>query len=442
MTMAYANDAPLLSSVKAVDGNYPLYGSLDTLPPQQKPQPGTALVAPRLMALLGLKNGDRLEVGDTILTVNGEVIQEPDSGFNPFQTAPRILIHYQDIEKTGAVQPGSRLTYRYLFAGSTDALDRFGEFITPQLRPDQRWFGTEQSGTAVGKSLQRAQNFLLLSAVLTLLLAVAAVAVSMGHYCRSRYSLVAVLKTLGAGRKALRRLIIGQWLSVLALAGVVGSLIGILFEQGLMALMAPLLPKALPPAGPWPWLWSLGALLTISLMVGLRPYVQLLATRPLRVLRADAMSNVWPLKVYIPAMLATVMVLLALVAGFDLTWWGILFGIMALSLLLGVFGWCSLLLLRRLTLKGLAARLAVNRLLRQPWVTTAQLSAFSFSFMLLALLIVLRGDLLDRWRQQVPPDSPNYFLMNMTEGQLPSLKQFLSEKGIEPGSSILSFAFV
>ncbi|GKX54147.1 permease [Leminorella grimontii] len=433
MTMAYANDAPLLSAVKAVDGNYPLYGKLETQPVQAKPQPGTALVAPRLMALLNLKVGDRLEVGDAELTVSGEVVQEPDAGFNPFQTAPRILINYQDIDKTGAVQPGSRLTYRYLFAGEPNALERFGEFVVPQLRPDQRWFGTEQSGTAVGKSLQRAQNFLLLSAVLTLLLAVAAVAVSMGHYCRSRYNLVAVLKTLGAGKRALRRLVIGQWLSVLALAGAVGSLIGILFEQGLMALLAPLLPKALPPAGPWPWLWSLGALLIISLMVGLRPYKQLLATRPLRVLRADAMSNVWPLKFYIPIMLATVALLLALVAGFNLVWWGILFGIMALSLLLGALGWCSLLLLRRLTLKGLALRLAVNRLLRQPWLTTTQLSAFSFSFMLLALLIILRGDLLDRWQQQIPPESPNYFLMNMTEGQLPSLRQFLSGHGIEAG---------
>mgnify|MGYP000464596671 CR=1 FL=1 len=54
--------------------------------------------------------------------------------------------------------------------------------------------------SALGKSLERSQQFLLLSALLTLLLAVAAVAVAMSHYCRSRYDLVAILKTLGAGR--------------------------------------------------------------------------------------------------------------------------------------------------------------------------------------------------------------------------------------------------
>jgi putative ABC transport system permease protein len=50
----------------------------------------------------------------------------------------------------------------------------------------------------------------LLSALLTLLLAVAAMAVAMSHYCRSRYDLVAILKTLGAGRAQLRKLIVGQ----------------------------------------------------------------------------------------------------------------------------------------------------------------------------------------------------------------------------------------
>ncbi|MDR0806998.1 MAG: ABC transporter permease [Enterobacteriaceae bacterium] len=435
MTMVYANDVPLLAAVKAVDTNYPLYGELETAPANTKPQAGTVLVAPRLLALLNSKVGDMLEVGDATLRIAGEIIQEPDSGFSPFQTAPRVLINYSDIEKTGAVQPGSRLTYRYLFAGQEVNLNHFGEFIAPQLQPDQRWFGMTQSGTAVGRSLQRAQDFLLLSAILTLLLSVAAVAVSMSHYCRSRYNLIAVLKTLGAGKKSLRKLIIGQWLSVLVLAAIAGCAIGLLFEQVLITLLAPILPKALPAAGFLPYLWSLGSLLFISLIVGLRPYKQLLATRPLRVLREDTVSNVWQLKFYLPIMSLVVLLLLALLVGFNIMWWGALLGILALSLLLGVLGWCSLLLLRRITLKNLALRLAVNRLLRQTWVTTSQLSAFSFSFMLLALLVMLRGELLERWQQQIPPDSPNYFVMNMTKEQLPQLQQFFAEHHVETGAT-------
>ncbi|CQJ56615.1 putative ABC transporter permease subunit YbbP [Yersinia enterocolitica] len=434
MTMTFAGDRPQLADVKATDLAYPLYGKLETSPTQVKLEPGTALVAPRLLALLGVKVGDTLEVGDTSLKIIGEVLQEPDSGFNPFQTAPRILINLADVEKTGAIQPGSRLSYLYMFAGPTEAITQFSDWLTPQLKPDQRWYGLQESGGALGKSLQRAQQFLLLSALLTLLLSIAAVAVAMGHYCRSRYDLVAVLKTLGAGRSALRRLIIGQWLSVLVLAGLCGSVIGLLFEKILVRLLSPVLPAALPAAGVWPWVWSMGSLILISLLVGIRPYRQLLATQPLRVLRRDVSANVWPLRYFIPVMLVIVVGLLALLMGGNTLLWAILGGMVVLALLLGVVGWGGLLLLRRLTVTRLSLRLAINRLLRQPWMTLTQLAAFSLSFMLLALLLVLRGDLLDRWQQQLPPDSPNYFLLNMTPQQVPQVTEFLTQHQIMPST--------
>lgn len=429
-TMTYAGDRPQLVNVKATDLGYPLYGSLETRPANVKPQPGTVLVAPRLLALMGIKVGDNLEVGDTTLRIAGEVIQEPDAGFNPFQTAPRILINMADVDKTGAVQPGSRLTYRYMFAGAPADLTRYEQQLMPQLQADQRWQGPEDAGSALGKSLQRSQQFLLLSALLTLLLSIAAVAVAMSHYCRSRYDLIAVLKTLGAGRKALRRLIIGQWLAVLSLAAACGSAIGLAFEALLIRLLAPVLPGELPAAGGWPWLWSMGALVLISVLVGIRPYRQLLATQPLRVLRRDVVANVWPLRYFLPVTAVIVVVLLTVLMGASTLLWSILAGMVVLALLLGGIGWGSLLLLRRLTVRNLALRLAINRLLHQPWVTVSQLAAFSLSFMLLALLLVLRGDLLDRWQQQLPPETPNYFLLNMTGEQVPQVEAFLQQQQV------------
>ena len=220
MTMTFADQSPQLASVKAVDDRYPMFGTLQTQPPGLRPQAGTALAAPRLMALLNLKVGDTLEVGDTQLRISGEVIQEPDGGFNPFEMAPRLLINLADAAKTGAIQPGSRITWRYKFTGNPDQLASYDRWIEPQLKADQRWISVENSEDALGRSMQRAQQFLLLSALLTLMLAIAAVAVAMSHYCRSRYDLVAVLKTLGATHGALQRLIIGQWLAVLLLAAI------------------------------------------------------------------------------------------------------------------------------------------------------------------------------------------------------------------------------
>ena len=434
VTMTFSGDTPQLASVKAVDEVYPMYGQLDTNPVGLKPEPGSVLLAPRLMALLNLKVGDSLDVGDTTLRIAGEVIQEPDSGFNPFQMAPRLMMNLADVEKTGAVQPGSRISWRYKFGGTPAQLDKFEKFVVPLLKPEQRWYGMEQDDGALGKSLERSQQFLLLSALLTLLLAVAAVAVAMNHYCRSRYDLVAILKTLGAGRAALRKLIIGQWLMVLALAAVTGGAAGLVFEAVLMRLLKPVLPAALPPASLWPWVWAIGSMVVISLLVGLRPYRLLLATQPLRVLRRDAVANVWPLKIYLPVIFIVVVALLALLMGGSTLLWAVLAGTVVLAALCGIVGWGVLKLLKKLTLKNLALRLAVNRLLRQPWATLSQLAAFSLSFMLLALLLVLRGDLLDRWQQQLPPESPNYFLLNIATEQVQPVKEFLAEHQIIPES--------
>ena len=425
-TMTFAGDTPQLADVKAVDDTYPLYGKLETQPPGLKPQAGSVLLAPRLMALLNLKIGDTLDVGDATLRIAGEVLQEPDAGFNPFQMAPRLMMNTADVAKTGAVQPGSRVSWRYKYAGTPQQLADYEKWLLPKLGPEHRWIGLQQDDSALGKSLERSQQFLLLSALLTLLLAVAAVAVAMSHYCRSRYDLVAILKTLGAGRAQLRKLIVGQWLMLLALAAVAGGAMGAGLEQILLLMLKPVLPVALPPASGWPWLWAIGAMVVISLLVGLRPYRLLLATLPLRVLRQDVVANVWPLKLYIPLVCAVVVILLAWLMGGSPLLWAVLAGAVVLALLCGVLGWGLLWMLKRLTLKALPLRLAVNRLLRQPWSTLSQLAAFSLSFMLLALLLVLRGDLLDRWQQQLPPESPNYFLINIAPEQVAAVKTFLA----------------
>ncbi|MFK3706346.1 putative ABC transporter permease subunit YbbP [Klebsiella sp. NPDC088457] len=425
-TMTFAGDTPQLADVKAVDDSYPLYGKLETQPPGLKPQVGSVLLAPRLMALLNLKTGDTIDVGDARLRIAGEVTQEPDAGFNPFQMAPRLMMNTADVARTGAVQPGSRVSWRYKFAGTAPQLAAYEQWLLPKLGPEHRWIGLEQDDSALGKSLERSQQFLLLSALLTLLLAVAAVAVAMSHYCRSRYDLVAILKTLGAGRAQLRKLIVGQWLMLLTLAVAAGGAMGAGLEQILLVMLKPVLPAALPPASGWPWLWAIGAMVVISLLVGLRPYRLLLATLPLRVLRQDIVANVWPLKFYIPLVCGVVVLLLAWLMGGSPLLWAVLAGAVVLALLCGLLGWGLLWVLKRVTLKALPLRLAVNRLLRQPWSTLSQLAAFSLSFMLLALLLVLRGDLLDRWQQQLPPESPNYFLINIAPDQVAPVKTFLA----------------
>lgn len=432
ITMTYANGQPVLASVKAADLLYPLYGHLDTQPAELKPQPGEVLISPRLQAMLNLSIGDKVEVGDIELTVSGILLQEPDSGFNPLDMAPRILINLADLSHTGAIQPGSRIVYRYMFAGTPQAIEQYSVFIKDKLTADQRWISANDSNNSVSLSLQRADHFLFLSSLLTLILSSAAVAIAMGHYCRSRYDLVAVLKTLGAGKVTLTRLIVGQWLLILITSVVAGIGVGYSFEYILLQAIKDILPDTLPSAGFWPVVTSFCTIIVISLLVSIRPYCQLLATRPFRVLRRDNISAIWPLKYYLPLTLFIIAILLAMRVGFNSIWWTMLAGILSLAIILGLIGWCSLIVLRRIILHHLAGRLAVSRLLRQPKITISQLATFSLSFMLLALLFSLRGGLLERWQQLLPENSPNYYMVNISAEQIPEIKQTIKEYNIEP----------
>lgn len=148
-TMTFAGDTPQLANVKAVDDIYPMYGDLQTNPPGLKPQAGSVLLAPRLMALLNLKTGDTIDVGDATLRIAGEVIQEPDSGFNPFQMAPRLMMNLADVDKTGAVQPGSRVTWRYKFGGNENQLDGYEKWLLPQLKPSNKRYGRSPTSSEI-----------------------------------------------------------------------------------------------------------------------------------------------------------------------------------------------------------------------------------------------------------------------------------------------------
>jgi putative ABC transport system permease protein len=432
MTMLYSDhsDQPQLVEVKAVDEHYPLYGQLHTSPPIANVQPGGIWLAPSLRARMGVHAGELIDVGNTRLQVMGEIVSLPDLGFNPLQSTSQVVISWQDVEKTGAIQPGSRVTYRYLFAGRAELLDSFGAALQGLLKEDQRWFGVAENGGAIGKALQRAQQFLLLSALLTLILAVAAVVVAMGHYCRSRHQRIAVLKTLGGGQGVIRRLVLGQGILVMAMSALCGCLLGKTLELLLIHSLAAALPLPLPSAGIMPWIWALASLLVITLLVGIRPYRQLMLTPPLRVLRNEKMATVWPLRYYLPVMSAVVVGGTVLLVGNRPLLWIMLGAMLVLAMVLGGIAWGCLWGLQRLLIKQLALRLAINRLLRRPWVTFSQLSTFSLSFMLLALLIVLRGDLLQRWQQQLPADSPNYFLLNINQAQRPTLEKFLQQQQV------------
>src|SRR5690606_35907407 len=169
-SMLFAGDDMQLVSVKAVTQEYPLKGSVvisesngeSVQQIEHGPAPGTIWVAPRLLALLQVQVGEMAAVGDQELRVAGIIQREPDTSFNFMSLSPRVMMSWEDLEATGVIQPGSRLRYRYLFAGEPEALAGFEAWLTPQLEPTMGWLDVRSGRPAVANALDKAESYLLL----------------------------------------------------------------------------------------------------------------------------------------------------------------------------------------------------------------------------------------------------------------------------------------
>ncbi|NCZ63949.1 MAG: hypothetical protein EBY62_09185 [Cellvibrionales bacterium] len=136
-----ATDIFQLVSVKAVEAGYPLKGDLliSEAPygPIERsgdvPPPGEIWLAPRLYSLLEVAVGDSLWIGDAELTITGTVRREPDATSGTYGYGPRVLMNLADIDATGVVQPGSRVSWRLLLSGKQSTLDSFTQWLEPQL---------------------------------------------------------------------------------------------------------------------------------------------------------------------------------------------------------------------------------------------------------------------------------------------------------------------
>ncbi len=423
-SMLFHGDALQLASIRAVPSDFPFYGKLE-LSPQRAPAPGEIWLSARVMQLLEAKIGDELEVGNTLLKVAGELGQEPDQGFSPFLLAPRALIHSADIEATGALLPGSRQQWRYLFKGAREDVAGYERWLRPKLKAGQKLIKPDDQGSQVGRSLANAERFFRLASLAGVLLGALAMGIAVRHFAERQTNMVALLKTLGASRRTLWQLM-GTLLFSLTLAGaLIGLVAGSAMQWLTLHLLGNLLPADLPPPSWRPFALGLAVAFFITLLLAFVPFLRLLKVPPLRVLRRELEAGIPPWLALPVALLG----LFGLVWGFtaDVT---LALGLIGgMGLLMGLLALIASLLLRlgRRVKGPHALRLAINHLSRERGSGLFQLAGFALALMLFGLLWAARVDLLDEFSARLPVDAPNRFLVNVAdherEGILTELRQ-------------------
>jgi putative ABC transport system permease protein len=451
-TMARASDdqggGAKLVALKVVEPGYPLRGSLrvtnsleapDTVT-RDIPAAGQAWVDAPLLEALGLKVGDPLLLGDARLTVSAVIVIEPDRGAGFMNFAPRVMINSTDIAATKLIQPASRLSYRMAVAGEDPAVQAFVKWADAQVKPGAanpvRGVRVEslQSGRPeMNQTLDRADKFLSLVALLAALLSAVAVALAARAFAASHLDDCAMLRVLGLSQ----RTIASSYAFEFALVGLFASGLGVLLGYGVhylfVILLAGLVDAALPAATIWPVMLGMGMGLTLLFAFGLPPVLQLAQVPPLRVIRRDV-GNLRPASLGVLAVGVAGFATLLLVASSDLKLGLIAVGGFAGAVIIfAVLSWIAVKLLRKSVNESTAPRwlvLATRQMSARPAYTVVQVSALAVGLLALVLLVLLRTDLIGSWRKASPSDAPNRFVINVMPEQSGAFQQALKTAGV------------
>ena len=439
-SMLFASEAQdarnQLVAVKAVGPGYPLRGVVRVAQApfaagrvtDAVPGRGEAWLDSRLFPALGLALGDTVAIGRVRLSITAVLVSEPDRGGNVFDLGPRVLMRAEDVPASGIVQPGSRVAYRLLLAGDDAALDGLAAELEPQLAPNYRLRGVKESNRSIGDALERAESFLLLGGLLAVLLAGVAIALSAHRYAHRHYDQVGVIKTLGATPAEVLWTYLGGLAAVGGVGVLAGLALGAIVHFGIVAILAAALPVALPAAGWRPVALGASTGFICLLAFAVPPLVALRNVSPMRVLRRDFEASKASLAAtYSCAAVGALGLLMWYSDGVWLTLWALAgsvgvsaaFALMGLGLLRGG---------RRAGMQaGSAWRLALSALHRRHRESVAQITIFGLAIMLLLVLLLIRTALLDAWRDQLPEDAPNHFVMNVADAEVAAVQALLAE---------------
>ncbi|MCF1439446.1 MAG: FtsX-like permease family protein, partial [Shewanella sp.] len=417
-SMLFGEEGFQLVTVRAVGSGYPLRGQIELSagPTAQLPGSGELWYEGRLAGLLGMPDKPepaKIELGMAQFSLSEEIRRLPDAGFNPFASSPVVLMRLEDVGKTGIVQPGSRVTYLYQFAGTPYQLSAFERYAKPLLTTSQRWVDVKSGDSPIAGAVQRAERFLLLASLLGIALACAAIGIAAQRYCQRHYDVVAMLKTFGASGRQIRQLFALHLMLVTFSGILLGLLGGWLLDMGISSML-PTQLAAYDTSWLRPLLLGISTGLISAFMFSAYPLLRLLAIPPLRVLQRqlEGMSTGAWLNLLLSL---TAMALLGyLYSGSLALTLTVVAAVCALALLLGILGWVMVRVGHSVGLKTTnPLQLALAGLRRRARQNAVQLVGFSTALLLLLVILALRQDLLNEWQQQLPKNAPNYFLVNI-----------------------------
>jgi putative ABC transport system permease protein len=449
MAMVQGDPVPLLVSLKAVDpAEYPFYGTV-TLSPAEDLRSAltdsTVVVDDNLLVRLRAKVGDQLKIGGRWFRIAAVIAKEPDRMTAGVGLGPRVMMTRQAMDETELLQPGSRATERYLFALGDKLKVADVRAQIEKILPDAQVTDFRETSPTLTQGVDRATGLLSLICLVAMVLGAIGVAMAMRAHLQQRIEILAIMKSIGARSSDILRIYLIQTLFL----GVFGALIGVVLGLGVeyafptvLGRLLPLRPEIRLPLSPV--LAALGTGILTTLLFCLPPLLDVRNVRPSLVLRRMVESGdgtgwmVW-LKEH-KLQLASVLVILAGLGGIaaalaDSMLVGKWFAACLAGLLVFILG------LSAVTLRTLRAILSRTRLhlpsalrhglanLYRPGnQSAAVLAALGTGVMLILSVFLMQRSIVNALHEDVKPDTPNLFLIDMSTEELPGIRAELKKQ--------------
>lgn len=445
-SMISNGDGNLLTEIKAVTAGYPLRGRIHLAnqaaenPVAQGevreadgiPLPGTIWVDEKVVMRLDLNGGGTVDVGAAQLKVAELIMREPDHSVGFVNMGPRAIINAADLEETGLIQDGSRVSYQLLVAGETETVQRFRDWAKPQLTKAQRMEGIRDARPEIKAALERSEKFLSLAALASVVLAAAAIALAVRRFTQRHLDGCAVMRSLGASQRQLLYLYLYYFIALGVIASSIGCLAGFAAQQILTHWLSGIIETELPWPNALPALQGLLVGLVLLLGFALPPVLNLRSVPALRVLRRDiGLSNTHSIAGYLLGLTALSLLFIWKAQDLKLGLY-IVTGFIAAIVIFGCLGWLLIRLLASLRHQaGGAWRYGLASIRRRAVSSILQAVALGLGLMAMLMLTLIQDDLIDDWHTSLPPDAPNHFLVNIQADQLEPLHDFFQQYGME-----------
>lgn len=432
-----------LTQVRALEGNFPFYGKLETIPVDGESDFRSggkkALVEKTLMAQFNAVVGDSIKVGEVTFLIVGELQKVPGQTGITATVAPAVYIPMAYLEETGLVQYGSRVEYnRYLqFNAGTDV----EELIKPY---EEAWEldrvdadTVEDRKRSTGRSFANLSKFLSLVAFIALLLGCVGVASAVNVFVKEKLSSVAVLRCLGVSSRDVLLIYLAE-IIVMGLAGaLIGSALGTLLQYVLPAVFSDFLPVEVNVGISWISVgFGIITGLFVSILFALLPLLKVRNVSPMATLRPETADTTIMKDLLRWLVIFGILVFIWGFSFYLLNDWKLAFGftgfvLVAFGALWGV-GQLIMWAVRKFLPISLEYtwRQALANLYRPNNQTISLIATIGLGTAMIATLFFLQNQLLEEAKFADKEDQPNMLMFDIQSAQLDDVRSKVTGRNL------------